>query len=846
MGPVNSELSETRGTEPVAQVPGQAELPASLEEATARWREIAPLLTEAQVAYHSGDTPEVTDEFYDKLIHELRAIEAAFPDLAVEDSPARVVGAPAETTGFATVTHLEQLYSLQDVFSLEELQEWYNSRRAELPGGFVVTAETKIDGLALNLRYEKGELTVAATRGDGVTGENVTANARTIGAIPEKLEGNGWPDVLEVRGEVFFPLKEFAEFNDKLRAAGQKEYANPRNAAAGSLRQKDARNTAARPLSFIAHGVGAVQEVPRELAAVLTTQEGVYEAFESWGLPVSPYTEQVDSWEGIEGFIARHADDRSSLIHGIDGAVFKVNDRGLQARLGYTSRVPRWAVAYKYPPEEVQTRLLDIRTQVGRTGRVTPFAVMEPVLVAGSTVAQATLHNPTEVARKGVKIGDIVILRKAGDVIPEVLGPVEALRDGSEHEWHMPENCPSCGSPIAPAKEGDVDLRCPNTRSCPAQLTERVSHIGSRGALDVESLGDVTAQWLTDPEAARGAALMALAMGRQLVIEDPATGRDRKISLTRDKLAELGLVDEDGAILHHEEIIPVDVQRELGIPAAQSPLLQTEAGLFELTAEDVRDVWIWQEIRVKGELTGDYRRVRAAWTKPKWKYPRGAEPELVTASQPGKAITKIVDELDKAKAKELWRKLVALSIRHVGPTAARALAARIPSLDALRSASIEELAEIEGVGSIIAESFSQWFEVEWHREIIDRWEAAGVVFEDEAGEELPQTLAGITIVATGSLEGYTRDSVKEAIVLHGGKAAGSVSKRTTAVVAGENAGSKATKAADLGVPILDVAQFNELLRTGLLPGAQHGAASDSTSQVHAGAVNTEVQGELEL
>ncbi len=340
---------------------------------------------------------------------------------------------------------------------------------------------------------------------------------------------------------------------------------------------------------------------------------------------------------------------------------------------------------------------------------------------------------------------------------------------------------------------------------------------------------------------------MALATGHQLVIEDPATGRDRKISLAHEKLTELGIVDEDGAILHHEEIIPADVQRELGIPTPQQPLLETEAGLFELNPDDVRDVWIWQEIRVKGEPTGDYRRVRAAWTKPKWKYPRGGEPELVTTSQPGKAITKIVDELEKAKTKELWRKLVALSIRHVGPTAARALAARIPSLEALRSASVEELAEIDGVGAIIAESFSQWFEVEWHREIIDRWEACGVVFEDEVGEELPQTLTGMTIVATGSLEGYTRDSVKEAIVLRGGKAAGSVSKKTTAVVAGENAGSKATKAADLGVPILDVEQFNELLRSGVLPGVDDSVESNSTGEPGTtSAVDAAIQGELEL
>ena len=819
-GAVNNEQADFRDHEPEAAIPGQADLPATLVEATDRWSEITPLLIEAQEAYHSGDAPKITDEHYDRLIHELRAIEAAYPDLAVANSPTKAVGAPAETTGFATVTHLEQLYSLQDVFSLEELQVWYNGVRAALPGGFEVTAETKIDGLALNLRYENGALTVAATRGDGVTGENVTANARTIGVIPEQLAGEGWPSVMEVRGEVFFPLKEFAEFNAGLKAGGQKEYANPRNAAAGSLRQKDARSTAARPLSFIAHGIGSLQDVPEVTAKKLDTQEGVYEAFEAWGIPISPYTELVDSWEGVEAFIARHGEDRYELVHGIDGAVFKVNDRGLQARLGYTSRVPRWAVAYKYPPEEVETRLLDIRTQVGRTGRVTPFAVMEPVLVAGSTVGQATLHNPTEVARKGVLIGDIVILRKAGDVIPEVVGPVLALRDGSEREWTMPEACPSCGTPIAPAKEGDVDLRCPNTRSCPAQLTERVSHIGSRGALDIEALGDVTALWLTDPEAARGSALMALATEHALIIEDPATGRDRRISLTHEQLVELAIVDEDGAILHHEEIIPEQVQRELGIPASQKPLLETEAGLFALQVEDVRDVWIWQEVRVKGELTGDYRRVRAAWTKPRWKYPRAGDPELVNPSQPGKAITKIVDELEKARSKELWRKLVALSIRHVGPTAARALASRIPSLDALRSASVEELAEIEGVGSIIAQSFSQWFEVDWHREVIEKWEVAGVVFEDEAAPELPQSLAGMTIVATGSLEGYTRDSVKEAIVLHGGKAAGSVSKKTTAVVAGDNAGSKATKAADLGVPILDVEQFNDLLRTGHLPGTE--------------------------
>ncbi|MGO1590316.1 MAG: NAD-dependent DNA ligase LigA [Ancrocorticia sp.] len=795
-------------------------IPSTLDAAKSRWEELAPLVESAQVAYHSGAAPEITDDHYDHLIHEMRRIESAYPELSSQDSPTQTVGADPAATGFPPVEHLERLFSLQDVFTMEDLQGWYNTMEAELPSDFAVTAEAKIDGLALNLRYENGELTVAGTRGDGVTGEDVTANAKTIGAIPVRLAGRGWPEVMEVRGEVFFPLKEFAEFNAKLREAGHKEYANPRNAAAGSLRQKDSRNTAARPLAFIAHGIGALTGVPEETGTELSTQEGVYEAFARWGIPISPYTEIVRTWQGVEAFITKYGEDRYGLIHGIDGAVFKVNNRGLQDRLGFTSRVPRWAVAYKYPPEEVETKLLDIRTQVGRTGRVTPFAVMEPITVAGSTVSQATLHNPTEVARKGVLIGDTVILRKAGDVIPEVVGPVLALRDGTEREWHMPEECPSCGTPVAPAKAGDVDMRCPNTRSCPAQLTERVSHIGSRGALDIEALGDQTALWLTEPESGRADALTALATGHTLLIEDPLTGRDHKISVSHETMVELGVVDADGALLHSEEIIPADLQRSFGIPEAQEPLLHTEAGLFALTAEDVRDVWIWKEVRTKGSLTGDYRRVRAAWTKPKWKRPRGGQPELQAASAPGKAIEKIVDELKKARGKELWRKLVALSIRHVGPTAARALAAAHPNLDELRAASLEELANVEGVGQIIAESFHEWFDVDWHREIVEQWEASGVVFADEvldAPGTTPQTLAGMTIVATGSLEGYTRDSVKEAILSHGGKAAGSVSKKTTAVVAGENAGSKVTKAETLGVPILDEEQFNALLESGDLP-----------------------------
>ncbi len=784
----------------------------TLDDARERWNELAPLVASAQTAYHSGDEPIFTDEHYDRLVREMRALEAEHPELAVGSSPARSVGAPS-TAGFANVNHLERLYSLQDVFTLEDLREWYEGTA----GSTACTAEVKIDGLAVNLRYVGGELAVAATRGDGVTGEDVTANVRTIASVPSSLRGD-FPDVVEIRGEIFIPLSEFEAFNARQKEAGLKEFANPRNAAAGSLRQKDPRVTAGRPLAFIAHGLGRVEASSSYVAGKLASQRGLYELFDSWGIPVSPYTRLVACWDDVEGFIREYADARFDLIHGIDGAVFKIDSRAEQEDLGATSRVPRWAVAYKYPPEEVQTRLLDIRVQVGRTGRVTPFAVMEPVTVAGSTVAQATLHNPAEVARKGVLVGDVVVVRKAGDIIPEVLGPVLALRDGTERKWTMPSRCPACGTELAPAKDGDVDIRCPNTRSCPAQLAERIAYIGSRAALDVEALGDETALWLTDPERRRPDALMAFAEGRKLHIEGE-DGRVRVVEASRDKLRELNVVDHDGAIIDSEHIVDPEIQRSFGIPAPQTPVLSSEAGLFQLTAESVREVWIWQEVKVKGEPTGDYRLIRAAWTKPKWRRPKGAPAELVSPSQPGKMIELIVAELDAARTKELWRKIVALSIRHVGPTAAKAIAATFGSLDAARAASLEEMSGIDGVGPVIARSFLEWFDVPWHADIIDAWEEAGVVFTEETAprEEFPQTLAGMTIVATGTLTGYTRDSVKEAIESRGGRAAGSVSKKTTAVVAGANAGSKAAKAEALGVPLLDEEGFDELLRTGELP-----------------------------
>ncbi|VDG76951.1 DNA ligase, NAD-dependent [Actinobaculum suis] len=874
-----------------------SEAPAeNLTEEAARQRlaELAPIVASAQEAYYaeSNESP-LTDARYDELVHEMRRLEAAFPNLSSPDSPAQRVGAKISDSPFKTIPHLSQMYSLEDVFSLAELREWYEERAAETPGeSLEVTTEAKIDGLAVNLRYENGELTVGATRGDGVNGEDTTANIKTIRAIPKRLRGADVPELIEVRGEVFFPLREFAKLNEQRRRAveeaeaeleeeglsfeqrrraraviaNMQPFANPRNAAAGSLRQKEPSVTASRPLSFIAHGVGEIRGIPASRETELSTQTGLYQAFSEWGIPISPYNQLADSWEEIEEFVNNLATHRSDLLHGIDGAVLKVNTRSLQSSLGETSRVPRWAVAFKYPPEEVETRLLDIRVHVGRTGRVTPYAVMEPVVVDGSTVSQATLHNQEEVARKEVKIGDIVVLRKAGDIIPEILGPVKARRQGDERTWKMPENCPVCGHKLAPAKEGDVDLRCPNAKSCPSQLTERVAHAGSRGALDIDRLGAETALWLTNPEARREDALTALTRGKALWFEGE-DGTDRRVHIGREGAREMGLVDETGALQDSQEVIPPALQAELGIPAPQSPVLENEAGLFEITVESVRDVWIWRElsrdVKAKGSTeikrAGDWQYERAAWLAPRWSDRKNGPNKQTTPSKPGKTIETLVEEIENAKTKELWRKLVALSIRHVGPTAARELARAYGSLDALQAASLEELEQVEGVGTIIAESFRNWFTVDWHREIIARWTAAGVVWQDpepapalaDAGSAasvsgtdvggtggasasstgvgasgasatgaVAQTLAGMRIVVTGGLEGYTRDSVRATIEAHGGRAPGSVSKRTTAVVVGEKPGSNADKARKLGIPILTETQFNELLQTGELPAAE--------------------------
>ncbi|EHI10717.1 NAD-dependent DNA ligase LigA [Mycolicibacterium thermoresistibile] len=671
-----------------------------------RWQELADEVREHQFRYYVRDAPIISDAEFDELFRELQALEEAHPELRTPDSPTQLVGGAGFTTDFAPAEHLERMLSLDNVFAPEELAAWAERIRAEIGDDPHYLCELKIDGVALSLVYRDGRLVRAATRGDGRVGEDVTLNARTIADIPHRLSGTARypvPKVLEVRGEVFFRIADFEELNAGLVAEGKPPFANPRNSAAGSLRQKNPAVTARRKLRMICHGFGRVEGFAPD------SLHEAYLAFKEWGLPVSEHTTVVQGLPAVEERIAYWGEHRHEVDHEIDGVVVKVDKVALQRRLGATSRAPRWAVAYKYPPEEAQTRLLDIRVNVGRTGRVTPFAYMEPVKVAGSTVSLATLHNAAEVKRKGVLIGDTVMIRKAGDVIPEVLGPVVELRDGTEREFVMPTECPECGTPLAPEKEGDADIRCPNSRSCPAQLRERVFHVASRGALDIEGLG-----------------------------YEAATA-----------LLEAGVIADEG-------------------------------DLFDLTEDDLLRTEFFTT--KNGALSANGKRLLA--------------------------------NIAKARNQPLWRVLVALSIRHVGPTAARALATEFGSLDAIIAASEQELAAVDGVGPTIAAAVKEWFTVDWHRTIVDKWRAAGVRMADERDTSIERTLEGVTVVVTGSLTGFSRDEAKEAIIARGGKASGSVSKKTDFVVAGDSPGSKYDKAVELGVPILDEDGFRRLLAEG--------------------------------
>lgn len=706
----------------------------AMDTVRSEYEHIVGVVEAARRAYYVDDAPVMSDADYDALYRRLEEFEAAYPTLIRDDSPTRQVGGEV-SSAFAPVKHSSQMYSLEDVFSFDELKGWVRRVESSLPDSadHIWLTEVKIDGLAVSLTYRDGVLVRAATRGDGVTGEDVTHNVRTIDSIPQRLSGDGHPAFFEVRGEVFIASDDFVKLNEFMVASGKNPFANPRNAAAGSLRQKDASVTATRPLSMFVHGVGNLGDLGVE------TQSEAYRLLASWGLPVSPYTQTFSGFDDVIAYIEEMRERRHDLLHEIDGIVVKVDSYAAQRLLGHTSRVPRWAVAYKYPPEEVHTKLLDIRVDVGRTGRVTPYAVMEPVFVSGSTIERATLHNQDVVKAKGVLIGDTVVLRKAGDVIPEVVAPVVALRDGSERPFVMPSTCPSCGSALAPAKAGDADLRCTNPRSCPAQLTERLCYAASRSALNIDALGYEAAKALTNP---------------------------------------------GGGV---------------------KPLLDSEANLFNLTVNDLRDVMVLRERRVGESTTASLEPY--FFTKPTRSNP---------VSVPTKSASNLIVELGKAKEQPLWRVLVALSIRHVGPTAARALAAEFGSMDAIREAGKERLSAVDGVGATIADSIISWFEVDWHREIVDAWADAGVRMADERDKSIPQTLEGLTIVATGSFEGFTRDSIKEAIISRGGKASSSVSKRTNYVVAGANAGSKLAKAEALGVPVLSEEQFVSLMHEGAL------------------------------
>ncbi len=684
----------------------------------ARHQELVQEIEAHRAAYYGEDAPTVSDAQYDALERELRDLEAAHPELADPDSPTQRVGSARVPTGFASVQHRERMMSLDNAFSVAEIEAWM-ARVGRESGDHEIVCEPKIDGLSISLTYENGELTQGITRGDGTTGEDVTANVKTIAGLPHTLSGTA-PAVVEIRGEVYLPVAAFDELNAALVEEGKAPYANPRNTAAGSLRQKDASVTAERPLAITTYALGALEWGNAEPDPRAHTQDGVYEMLADWGLPVSDAAKTLRGIGPIEKYLADLEAKRHDMIYEIDGAVLKVNSRDIQRELGFTSRAPRWAIAYKFPPEEVHTTLEDIRVDVGRTGRVTPYGVMTPVLVAGSTVTFATLHNAHEVGRKGVMIGDTVVLRKAGDVIPEIVGPVVAARTGQEREWTMPTQCPSCNATLAQQKEGDKDLRCPNAEFCPAQIIDRIAFIGSRGALDIEVLGEKAARALVD-----------------------------------------------------------------------SGVLANEAGLFSLTESDLARVPLFT-------LEADSKK-------------DGVERKAGDVTTNG---LKLLDNLQAAKDRPLWRVVVSLSIRHVGPTASRALATEFGSMHAIREADAATLAAVDGVGGVIANSVREWFSVPWHTHIVDQWAAAGVRMQDERDQTVARTLEGLTIVATGSLEHFTRDGVKEAIISRGGKAASSVSKKTDYVVVGANAGSKAAKAQELGVPVLSEVQFQALLAEG--------------------------------
>ncbi|MCL7369432.1 NAD-dependent DNA ligase LigA [Streptomyces ardesiacus] len=713
----------------------QAETTSVPAEARERHMRLAEQIEEHRFRYYVNDAPVVSDAEFDRLLRTLEELEEQYPELRTPQSPTQKVAGSYETE-FTAVQHPTRMLSLDNTFNDDELAAWFDRIARELgEQEYHFLCELKVDGLAVNLTYERGRLVRAATRGDGRTGEDITPNVRTIAEIPDRLAGEKVPDLVEIRGEVYFPMDKFQELNARLNEAGDKPFANARNAAAGSLRQKDPRVTASRPLHMVVHGIGVLEGYTG-----LTRLSQAYDLLKTWGLPTSPHNRVVDGLDGVREFIAYYGDNRHSVAHEIDGVVVKLDEIRLQGRLGSTARAPRWAIAYKYAPEEVNTKLVDIKVGVGRTGRVTPYAQVEPVTVAGSEVEFATLHNQEVVKAKGVLIGDTVVLRKAGDVIPEILGPVADLRDGSEREFVMPAECPECGTPLRAMKEGDIDLRCPNARACPAQLRERVAYLAGRECLDIEHFGGVVAAALTGP----------------LEPSEPP------------------LVDEGDLFdLTLEKLLPI-----------KAYVLDPDSGLPKRDPE-----------------TGEEKIATVFANK---------------AGEPKKNTLALLQHIEEAKTRPLARFLNGLSIRYVGPVAAQALAREFRSVDRIEQATEEELASTDGVGGTIAAAVKEWFAVDWHREIVRKWKAAGVPLEDHStGEdEGPRPLEGLTVVVTGTLEKFTRDAAKEALQNRGAKVTGSVSKKTSFVVVGDNPGSKYDKAMQLKVPVLNEDGFAVLLEQG--------------------------------
>ncbi|MFJ9247181.1 NAD-dependent DNA ligase LigA [Streptomyces sp. NPDC101776] len=704
-------------------------------EAREKHAQLAEQIEEHRFRYYVNDSPVVSDAEFDQLLRALEALEEEYPELRTPDSPTQKVAGAYETE-FTSVVHRSRMLSLDNAFDDLELAAWAERVHKDVgTSDYHFLCELKVDGLAVNLTYEHGRLTRAATRGDGRTGEDITPNVRTIAEIPDRLTGERVPDLVEIRGEVYFPMEKFEELNARLVEAGDKPFANPRNAAAGSLRQKDPRVTAGRPLHMVVHGIGALEGFD-----ALTRLSETYALLKTWGLPTSTYNRVVDDLDGVREFIRYYGENRHSVAHEIDGVVVKLDEIPLQGRLGSTSRAPRWAIAWKYAPEEVNTKLVNIRVGVGRTGRVTPYAQVEPVTVAGSEVEFATLHNQEVVKAKGVLIGDTVVLRKAGDVIPEILGPVADLRDGSEREFVMPAECPECGTPLRPMKEADIDLRCPNARACPAQLRERLFYLAGRKALDIDHFGYVSAAALTKP------------------------------------------------------LEPAD------------PPLTDEGDLFDLTIEQLLPIKAYVLDQNSGLPKRD---------------PKTGEEKIATVfanqlGEPKKNALAMLETIAAAKDSPLARVLTGLSIRHVGPVAAEALARAFRSIERIEQAEEVELANTEGVGPIIAASLKEWFAEDWHQEILRKWRAAGVRMEEEgsAEDEGPRPLEGLTVVVTGTLEHFTRDGAKDALQSRGAKVTGSVSKKTSFVVVGDNPGSKYDKAMQVKVPVLNEDGFKVLLEQG--------------------------------